>query len=82
VHHWPELEAGLREAHRALRSGGRFLALERLVRPGATGRASHGWVPEQADALASRLADAGFADIVVERHGDSRVVLTVRATRV
>jgi ubiquinone/menaquinone biosynthesis C-methylase UbiE len=43
VHHWKDVGAGLVEARRVLTPGGRLLAIERRVRPGATGLASHGW---------------------------------------
>src|SRR3954465_15187474 len=43
VHHGADIDAGLREVHRVLEPGGRFLALERLTHAGATGVASHGW---------------------------------------
>ena len=35
VHHWHDLTAGLEEARRVLRPGGRFLVIERQVEPGA-----------------------------------------------
>lgn len=81
VHHWAGLEAGLREARRVLAGGGRILALERLVRTGATGHASHGWTAPQADAFAGHLAAHGFTSIVVERHPGRREALSVRAVR-
>jgi SAM-dependent methyltransferase len=67
VHHWPELETGLAEAHRVLEHGGRFLAIERRTRPGATGHASHGWTDPQAEAFAEACRVAGFDRIGVER---------------
>ncbi|MGH3924605.1 MAG: class I SAM-dependent methyltransferase, partial [Pseudonocardiaceae bacterium] len=48
IHHWTDVTAGLAEAKRVLAPGGRFLAIERHVRPGATGLASHGWADHQA----------------------------------
>ena len=35
VHHWTDVTAGLAEARGVLVAGGRFLAIERLVRPAA-----------------------------------------------
>src|SRR5581483_3842833 len=43
VHHWADLETGLREVRRVLSPGGRFVAIERRTQPGARGHASHGW---------------------------------------
>lgn len=80
VHHWADIDAALGEAHRALRSGGRLLALEKLVRPGATGHASHGWTAPQADTFADRLAANGFTGTVVQRHPGRRQTISVRAT--
>jgi ubiquinone/menaquinone biosynthesis C-methylase UbiE len=83
VHHWPDLDAGLVEAHRVLAPGGRFLAIERRTRPGATGLASHGWTDAQAEAFAERCRAAGFTAPSVARHSPGRRhhVLTVLATR-
>jgi ubiquinone/menaquinone biosynthesis C-methylase UbiE len=72
VHHWRDVDAGLRETRRVLRPGGRLVAIERLSRPGATGLASHGWTPEQASAFADRCRAHGFTDATVNRHGDAR----------
>ena len=81
VHHWHDLDAGLREARRVLRPSGRFLAIERHVKPGATGLASHGWTDEQAHQFAQRCNDAGFTNISVDHHqpGRRRRVLSVLA---
>jgi ubiquinone/menaquinone biosynthesis C-methylase UbiE len=81
VHHWSDVDAGVCEARRVLRPGGRFLAMERRVRPGATGLASHGWTPAQADSLADRCRTAGFVEVRVEEHPSRRgAVLCVLAT--
>jgi ubiquinone/menaquinone biosynthesis C-methylase UbiE len=62
VHHWNDLDGGLREARRVLRPGGRILAIERHTRPGARGRASHGWTDAQAQAFADRCREHGFVE--------------------
>jgi len=81
VHHWADLDAGLHEARRVLKPGGRLVAIERLTRPGATGLASHGWTPEQASTFADRCLAHGFTDARVNRHGDGRrTKMSVTAT--
>ena len=72
VHHWGDLDAGLSEALRALRPGGRFVAIERRTRPGARGHASHGWTDDQARAFADRCVARGFCDARVGRHNYGR----------
>jgi len=72
VHHWADLEAGLQEARRVLKPGGRLVAIERLTQPGATGLASHGWTAEQASAFADRCRAHGFIDIKTGQHGGRR----------
>jgi ubiquinone/menaquinone biosynthesis C-methylase UbiE len=68
VHHWADLDAGLRQARRVLRPGGRLVAIERRTQPGGRGLASHGWTDPQADAFAQRCLDHGFVDARVDRH--------------
>ena len=82
VHHWGDVDAGLAEAHRVLADEGRLLAIERRTRPGATGLASHGWTPAQADAFAERCRGAGFTAVLVETcELRRRTLLAVHATK-
>jgi ubiquinone/menaquinone biosynthesis C-methylase UbiE len=82
VHHWTDVEQGLREAHRVLRPSGRLLAIERRVRRGATGHASHGWTIEQAETF-GRLCEAfGFDTVCTETHvAGRRPMVAVQAVR-
>jgi SAM-dependent methyltransferase len=68
VHHWSDLDAGLREAARILRSGGCLVAIERWSMPGAHGLAGHGWTDAQAGAFAGLCREHGFTDVRVERN--------------
>jgi ubiquinone/menaquinone biosynthesis C-methylase UbiE len=79
VHHWKDVAAGVAEADRVLRPGGRLVVIERRVLPGATGHASHGWNPQQAEAFARAVRSAGFLDVEVTAHGQGRdATLSVR----
>jgi ubiquinone/menaquinone biosynthesis C-methylase UbiE len=82
VHHWADIEQGLQEVHRVLVPGGRLLAIERQVRRGATGHASHGWTSEQAEAFARQCEDAGFEAAHTSKHTAGREpVVVVQAVR-
>jgi SAM-dependent methyltransferase len=72
VHHWHDLDAGLREALRVLGPDGRLVAIERRVPPAAHGHASHGWSPARADAFATRARELGFRDVRVEHNRTGR----------
>ncbi len=69
VHHWVDLEAGIREVQRVLAPGGRFVAIERRIAdPNAEGTASHGWTVEQAESFGEHLRRHGFVDIATGTH--------------
>jgi SAM-dependent methyltransferase len=82
IHHWTDVTAGVAEAKRVLTPGGQLLAIERWVRPGATGLASHGWTDQQADSFAAQCRAAGFTDVRVEKHAPGRrAFCVVKAAR-
>ena len=64
VHHWRDVDAGLAEARRVLRPGGRLVVIERWRPPSAvSGLASHGWTDDQTIAFADACHAAGFARV-------------------
>ncbi|MBV5244628.1 MULTISPECIES: class I SAM-dependent methyltransferase [Mycolicibacterium] len=82
VHHWPDVDAGLAEIHRALGPGARFLAVERQAEPFATGISSHGWTGAQAETFAAMCESAGLTAVRVgSGRAGKRRVWTVHATR-
>jgi ubiquinone/menaquinone biosynthesis C-methylase UbiE len=72
VHHWADLDAALSEAKRVLSPAGRLVAIERRMRAGARGHASHGWTDEQATAFADLCQEHGFIHAEVGRHQNGR----------
>jgi ubiquinone/menaquinone biosynthesis C-methylase UbiE len=81
VHHWDDITAGLAEVRRVVVPGGRLLAVERHVRPGATGHASHGWTDHQAELFAVACEQAGFGKpTVFTRTSGRRPVIAVTCT--
>ncbi|MCV7194998.1 class I SAM-dependent methyltransferase [Mycobacterium angelicum] len=82
VHHWKDVTAGLAEVHRVLADQGRFLVIERQVRPDATGLASHGWTERQARDFAGQCRAAGFDAVHIDKHVHGRsAVWAVQAVR-
>jgi SAM-dependent methyltransferase len=77
VHHWKDVTAGLTEVRRVLAPGGKFLAIERMVRVGASGLASHGWTDGQAQSFADQCRAAGFDAVRVDRRACGRHVLWI-----
>ncbi|MDD4866523.1 MAG: class I SAM-dependent methyltransferase [Mycobacterium sp.] len=77
VHHWADVAAGLAEVRRVLSPAGRFFAVERRVRPGATGLASHGWTDQQTGLFAACCRTAGFDDVHTQTLDRGRRALQV-----
>jgi ubiquinone/menaquinone biosynthesis C-methylase UbiE len=67
VHHWSDIDTGLRDLRRVLPPGGRMVAMERKAQGGARGHDSLGWTNEQATAFGDRCHEHGFTDIRQER---------------
>jgi ubiquinone/menaquinone biosynthesis C-methylase UbiE len=82
VHHWSDIDAGLKEVRRVLLPGGRLVAIERRAEPGARGHKSHGWTDEQATAFADVCREHGFTDVRLEQTTTGRrVTVSVVANR-
>lgn len=62
-HHWADREAGLREILRVLAPGGRLHVVEGLLRDGKDG---HGLSRQEAEVLATRLHEIGYAETNIE----------------
>ncbi|MGO9157794.1 class I SAM-dependent methyltransferase [Mycobacterium sp.] len=72
VHHWKDVTAGLAELRRVLAPAGRFLVMERQVRPEATGLASHGWTEQQAESFEAQCRAAGLDGLRIDQHPAGR----------
>lgn len=63
-HHWADREAGLRDILRVLAPGGRLYIAEGVLSEGKDG---HGLSPADADLLAVKLVELGYAKTQIER---------------
>ncbi len=77
VHHWKDVTAGLAEIRRVLAPSGRLLVMERQVKPGATGLASHGWTEQQVESFAAQCRTAGLTGVRVDQHPAGRALMWV-----
>jgi ubiquinone/menaquinone biosynthesis C-methylase UbiE len=77
VHHWNDVTVGLADLLGVLASSGRLLVMEREVRTGAKGLASHGWTEQQAESFAAHCEAAGFEGVRIARHPIGRGALWV-----
>ena len=77
VHHWKDVTAGLAELRRVLAPTGRFLVMERRVRPEATGLASHGWTEQQVGSFQTQCRAMGFARVSIDQQPAGRRVVWV-----
>ncbi len=82
VHHWPDLSGGLAEVRRVLALGGRFLAIKRRVKAGATGHASHGSTTQQAETFAELCESSGFDGVHTSSHDTKRGILLAVMTHI
>jgi ubiquinone/menaquinone biosynthesis C-methylase UbiE len=81
VHHWPDVDGGIAEVRRALGPGGRFVAVERRIEPGASGLAGHGWTEDQAASFARRCRSIGLDARIEHVTGARGPALAVVASR-
>ncbi len=72
VHHWQNIDEGLAEIRRVLKSGGRFLATERHLRGDGSDVTDHGWTEAQADAFVAACRGQGFEDVTLTYNEASR----------